>query len=949
MNTPDQPAPPPAGRPPGWSRALRFLAWLGLTVFFYTPTTQVMDITLDSSNYASYSHFTAAGFQYGTQVVPMSGPYGFVTYGATYGGDLFWTRVLANLAVKGALAALVLWFVAAAAGARWQRWFWLAALAVFTNTIDDLPVEWTVLLAGFWLLGRREDRLGWRTVALLGLLSFIALFKGTQLTLTGATLALLCGHELVRRDFRRAAALAAIFAAGFVGWWLLAGQNPLHIPAYLRGVGELTAGYNQAMGLDEPAGVTVRGVTTLLLLAAALAWAGWRYRRHAAALAGLVLLAGFSFVKWKHGFVRADGHVYLFFNYVSVAVFTWACWTAIAAPGERARPAVRLAAAALNFLVFFASLHGAGDSMWLRFGWHLQQVPIKAAERFRQIFALPAAKAGLDAALRHRRESYTLPQLRGNIGHRPVDMFGFDHGIILMNGLNYQPRPMGGGSFNVYTPYLMQLNAAFIRDAARRPDFYLFKLQTIDNRLPALDDSQAMLEILRHYQPVLIESDFALLKTQPAAAPLPLVRFRQDRIAFGQTVPVPPVPPGHLLLASFDLRPTWLGRLRTLLYKPSLVFINMEGTNLINPYSRRLVVPMAREPFVLSPALEDSADFLQLYTGSPGKLIHEYRLDTDAPREFAPEITVTYYAMARPATPAGVDMEELVAFARFPVANTPPESMTPAGAQRTYIAGQLVQLLLAPASITWKLEGTERELVFDYGYDPAAYLKGEGDGVNVLVELKQPGLPDIVVFKQRLNPAHVPADRGNHTARVVLPLFNDGSRLVLRMDPGQDGDNAWDWPYAAKILLKRGPFTLKQFPAFNRAPLSANFIYSAVVDLEGRSVLQLHAPGALTYLLNGDETRLAFDYGFLPGAYTGEGRTDGAVYLVELARPAGPREVLFRRHLEPRDRAADRGRQHAEFTLPKPGAGDRLVLTIDPGPKGNNSWDWTYVTNFELK
>jgi len=948
MTAPDHSSPVSPARSAWRSRVLLFLAWLGLTVFFFTPTREAMDITLDSSNYASYSHFTARGFQYGTEVVPMSGPYGFVTYGATYSGDLFWIRVAADLAVKGTLAALVLWFIAGSAGAGVLRWCWLAALLVFTNTIDDLPVEWTVLLTGFWLLRHRDSR--WRTLALVLLLSFIALFKGTQLTLTCATLGLLCIHELLRRDYRRAAALAATFAAGFTGWWLLAGQDPRHIPAYLRGVAELTSGYNQAMGLLEPAAIFQRGLTTLLLLVAAMVWAAWRCRRHLSALAGLVLLAGFSFVKWKHGFVRADGHVYLFFNYVAVAVFTYGCWTAIADSTERARPMLRLGSAALNLLVFFASLYGAGDGMWWRFGWHLEQVPVNALTRSKQLISLPAAKADLDRALERKRKIYTLPTLQKAVGRQPVDMFGFDHGIILLNRLNYRPRPMGGGSFNVYTPYLMQLNAAFVRDAARRPDYFLFKLQTIDNRLSALDDSQALLEILRHYQPELIEQDFVLLKDLPSSGELPLVRLSQETITFGQNVPVPSVPPDHILLASFDFKPTWRGRLRTLLYKPTMVFFNMEGSKLIEPYSRRFIPAMASQPFILNPAIEDTADFLELYTGNnPGKLIHDYRLATDVPQDFAPGITVTYYTLPRPAPPAIVDIEELIRFARYPVANTPPESMNPPGAQRTYIDGQLVQLLLAPADVTWKLEGDERELLFDYGYDPAAYAKGEGDGVIVQVELKQPGLPDLVVFKRLLNPAHVPEHRGNHRARVVLPLFNKDSRLVLRMDPGQDRDNSWDWPYVAKIQLRRGVHSIEQFPGFNRAPTRADTSYASIVDHEGRSVLMLHAPGSLTYYLHGSETRLDFDYGFLPGAYNGEGKTDGAVYRVELARLNRPRELLFQRHLAPLTEAADRGRQSATVTLPKLGPGDRLILTIDPGPGGSNSWDWTYVTHFELK
>ena len=98
---------PPSESP----RRLRpFLGWLALTVYFFLPASAVLDAKLDSSIFSSYAYLTAHGFQYGTDVVPLAGPLGFVMYGHVYGGDLFWVRMVGELLAAGSLSVLLLWF-----------------------------------------------------------------------------------------------------------------------------------------------------------------------------------------------------------------------------------------------------------------------------------------------------------------------------------------------------------------------------------------------------------------------------------------------------------------------------------------------------------------------------------------------------------------------------------------------------------------------------------------------------------------------------------------------------------------------------------------------------------------------------------------------------------------------------------------------------------------------
>ena len=110
---------------PWLARCAAVLGVLFLTVLMFSPADKVMDVQLDSSNYGSYSYFTAKNFQYGTEVVPMAGPYGFVHYGSTYSGQLFWKRLGMELLTKFSLGILLVWFFVQSSARPVLRWFWL--------------------------------------------------------------------------------------------------------------------------------------------------------------------------------------------------------------------------------------------------------------------------------------------------------------------------------------------------------------------------------------------------------------------------------------------------------------------------------------------------------------------------------------------------------------------------------------------------------------------------------------------------------------------------------------------------------------------------------------------------------------------------------------------------------------------------------------------------------
>src|SRR5262249_42731833 len=123
-------------------------------------------------------------------------------------------------------------------------------------------------------------------------------------------------------------------------------------------------------------------------------------------------------------------------------------------------------------------------------------------------------RAVLATALAARKRAYALPKIRALVGDAPIDSFGYRAGWLLLNEMNYSPRPMPI-TFATSNAYLLRRNEAFYRDSTSAPRFILAELGSIDNRLVPVDDGLALGAILDDYHPLLRAHDLLLLQRNP--------------------------------------------------------------------------------------------------------------------------------------------------------------------------------------------------------------------------------------------------------------------------------------------------------------------------------------------------------------------------------------------------------------------------------------------------
>lgn len=920
------------------------LAMAGFAILLFSPADAVMDVQLDASNYGSYAYFTSRHFQFGSEVLPMAGPYGFVPYGFTYAGFLFWDRLALELLTKLALGALILWFFLRASRHSGLRWAWLLGVLGLTPAITDLPYILAILLAGLFLIENYAARSFTCRLACTGVsvyLALLTLFKGTQTMLAMATLGLLIVLALSTRNFLRLAWIVAAYLAGLVGLLLGAGQGLRHLPGYFHGILELSSGYTAAMGLDETWPSFCAGICVSLALVALVSVAVRTARWNSAASAGALLLLGVTFSLWKHGFVRADGHMFIFFQFAPILALTTLLFHA---PSSSSPESHRIAIILLGFITL-TSFWADGKNLGSRIAWNFTSFPPRLHETCTQLLTPTRAKARLDDALAAQRLDWQLPHFRQLVGRSSIDFFGNELGYLLLNRFNYQPRPMGGGTFNVFTPWLRDQNVAWLQDPRTRPEYFAVHLQTIDERFAAQDDAGTLLALMHRYVPIEVSAGLILFKAKPGGALSPEAELVATHpFSWNEPIPVPAVRDDEMLLITLEAPLNLAGKVREALYKAPLVFLDLPGSGAGLPENRRVIPLMFEEPVPLNPILETNEDLLGLLAGRTGKIARTVLFKTRSPGFFDRDrLQVRFYRMPRPPVTA----RPPVTLSHSLVSSVDPESIE---SDVTFLSredGLVYQVLVPPGKLSYRLKGDETELHFTYGMTSPTY-ELPTDGVEVSVDLQRPGQPAQLLYRRVYTPRQRPEQRGPQSIQLTLPPFPSGSVVNLSTGRGPDNDGAWDLVYLTKIGFNRGSYTSAQFPGFNALPQSVSAGICGRYAEGTRDIFLLHAPGALRFTIPAAARSIHFKAGLLAGAYTGTGLTDGVEILVELHNTEGSTQRLLQRRLDPRLTPGDRGDQSFDIPLPPRTADTQLVLSIDPGPSGDASWDWSYVAGFEL-
>lgn len=581
-----------------------FLAYISS---FFLSGRSVPLPNLDQSCQAVLEYAKTNNFQFGKDIVLTYGPLGFLNTEVSQG--LFAVqRILFALSWSG----MVAW---SATGLAQQipgrmKFVFFGWFLIYSNLGGVGQHAFLVMIYGSMILMGDVQRRTVASATFLTLFALLSMVKFTFFMAVAVSIILCASVHIGKRNYKSSFAIVAFFGAVFTSIWMVSGQKPRNLFSWLGSSFDIAGGYTGAMTIFPKLSVlvicTVAGALFLAALLVIIRSAPLNFNN-----AGiLTVTASFVFLSWKHGLVRADGHVLGFVLFLPVA-FT-VLLTEPFQKGLHRKPRLSIAALYVGVVILCnwgADIQEPGTMLtklveWPRYMIGNSRLVLNAVNGH-----LENCFEALHSEQRLKRVP-DLPIARAIAGKAPVDVVNYTQAAALANDLNYRPRPVIQG-YIAYTPYLQELNLSFYR-SEKRPQFLLFNMETIDGRFPTLDDAPLLSYILNNYKPVAKDGEFLVLQAPAIPREPELTLIKEQTIAFGDSMEIPPYN-DKLLIMQVEVRPTFFGRMVRFLFQSPVLTLNTKMNGRADTY--RFVPAMAERGFIVSPLLLTNNDVLHYFDG----------------------------------------------------------------------------------------------------------------------------------------------------------------------------------------------------------------------------------------------------------------------------------------------------------------------------------------------
>lgn len=606
------------------------VTWLSI---IYLPR-DVLSPTLDSSHQGALSYFVERQMQLGPEVIPTYGPLGYLVP-EIYDGTFFNRKLIWELLSKLVIAGVVIWLarhLAIVNRVLFLSFIWILSPR-FGNSYPEVLFYFVIAAAGL-ILSRDDRGRNYFVAPLLAFLACVSLIKFTLLVYSLALVVFLSVHWTFKKNWRMCVLLPSAYAALLLLAWSITGQKWASFSAWIATSLEVSSGYQQSMGVDPAPGILPLAIAVASIAIALIGISLYNHRRTLLTCFPLLGLAAGYWISWKHGLVRADDHVNLFFRFCLLTFCCFAAFVIWPSSGVRLRQFLSAVGGVLCLAGIYVQNSAPSNE-------GPRSAPSYFVATARDLMFLTRYRTEMDTSLSLQKQRFECPHIKAEVGKSTVDVFGGYQGIALLNDLNYHPRPVFQ-SYNAYTPFLIRANAEFYRSDAA-PSFVISTLTSIDYRLPTLDDSEALRVLLLDYELVLQENGFLLWRrlAQRRTASEEGSESETRETTFGQVVPLAE----ENVWCVMDIKESTLGKLRRFLYKPPILFISVTdkgGRSTIY----RILPSIARCGFILDPYLRSQADIIGLKTAAAPKPEHVSSfalvIDDSSKKYFDSHITIHF-------------------------------------------------------------------------------------------------------------------------------------------------------------------------------------------------------------------------------------------------------------------------------------------------------------------
>jgi hypothetical protein len=532
-------------------------------------------ITLDLSWEIGLHQAAASGLRFGHDIVWTYGPLGFLAFPTPFVGATS-ALAFASMVLLVVTTVAILWHESRRLFPAWAAVIVTLVAARALGFILPLELlQFVALALGVQLL-RRERPVGpVRISVAAGVLAAVMIMAklnvGVFVTAGGAAVI----FAIATPRIRGLVVYGAAFVLASIGIWIATAQQPFDLVTYARASIDVISGYSEAMPVDKPGmgrALAAFGLVAVVVLATAYRGSvAWRPDRR---LALAVVMALLLFSLWKQGFVRshfAPPFVTLGFALLVLMPRSMHRWPKAGA--------LALAAAAFAIVTQISLLqvvdvprsardfaHQAVDAL---LPWRWETATAKTRQRLQASFGLPQ-------------------EVVDEIAGRTVHVDPYQAAVATAYPV-FAWRPLPAfQSYQAYTPYLDELNAAALR-SPQRPERILRNYQArttangtvtyaVDGRNYWFESPAATLERLCRYREVLASQTWQVLADtgRGCGVATPIGRVT---VALGETVqvPAPASADSFVLVRVFGLDAGLPGSLRVLAWRAPESFVMVDG------------------------------------------------------------------------------------------------------------------------------------------------------------------------------------------------------------------------------------------------------------------------------------------------------------------------------------------------------------------------------------
>ena len=377
-------------------------------------------------------------------------------------------------------------------------------------------------------------------------------------------------------------------------FWIVSGQPVGALPNYFIGMVPIISGYTEAMAVNGKISEVISYLIASMFLLLTICSQSKLSVSSKVFLFSLYFL--FLFVSFKAGFVRHDGHAVI----AGTSILMAALLLPFIFNSKSIFPVIVLAVLSWSHIdsnYRKTSTESIGMNIKSTYSsmWHGIENRINNKN-------WPSLE--FDTAVNSLRKQASFPNLQGT-----TDIYSYNQSHLIASGNSWSPRPVFQ-SYSAYTPALVEMNRNHLL-GSQAPDNIIFSVEPIDGRIPSIEDGVSWPILMTDYQPFRMESNFLFLrkKEKVEGAQEPLI-LTSGTYTFGKVVDLPHS--NQPVFVRIEIESTVFGRIASVFFKPSQLRIALELKNGAKK-QYRIIAGMAKSGFLVSPLIENTAEFGMLY------------------------------------------------------------------------------------------------------------------------------------------------------------------------------------------------------------------------------------------------------------------------------------------------------------------------------------------------